>query len=429
MAEKKKEFGIGILRGNLFWLVICQCIWMFTVNIPRPYLPLYIQTLGGSPTDIGLTNSLATLAGLFLYPLGGFIADKSGRVKLVGFATVFYAISFLPFAFAQNWQTLAAASFFQNLVLFYAPILTVLQADSIPAGMRSQGFAIAMSVPAALGIISPYIGGLLVDSLGIGGAMYITYMVGFGAGLLVAFLRWIKLTETLDASKVEKIDFRNIPKLLKDSYVSTFETIRWMPTPIRDLAVLQVLKVFFVGIAASFWIVYATGVLGLTAYWWGITSAISGFARLLVSYPVGRVLDRVGRSKLIRPALLITPLLPLYFLGIVDPFQLVMLVIVMAGVNAFLMPGFQSLLADYTPRERRGRVTSVIGGGQFYVDIRGGQFGGGILLFIPQAVAQYIGGYLYGYDPTFPFYVMAAGLVITAGWAWLKVKDPEKLFV
>ena len=96
---------------------------------------------------------------------------------------------------------------------------------------------------------------------------------------------------------------------------------------------------------------------------------------------------------------------------------------------SFLMPGFQSLLADYTPRERRGRVTSVIGGGQFYVDIRGGQFGGGILLFIPQAVAQYIGGYLYGYDPTFPFYVMAAGLVITAGWAWLKVKDPEKLFV
>jgi MFS family permease len=296
MTEGKKGFGIGILRGNLFWLVICQCIWMFTVNIPRPYLPLYITELGGTPSDIGLTNALATLAGLFLYPLGGFIADKFGRVKLVGLATVFYAISFLPFAFAQSWQTLAAASFFQNLVLFYSPILTVLQADSIPAGMRSQGFAIAMSVPGALGIISPYIGGYLVDSIGIGRAMYITYMIGFGAGLLVAFLRWIKLTETLDASNVEKIDFKNIPKLLRDSYASTFETIRWMPTAIRDLAILQVMKVFFVGIAASFWIVYATGVIGLSAYWWGITSAISGFSRLVISYPVGRILDRVGRS-------------------------------------------------------------------------------------------------------------------------------------
>ncbi|MBN1683620.1 MFS transporter [Candidatus Bathyarchaeota archaeon] len=429
MTETKKEIGIGILRGNLFWLVICQCIWQFTVNIPRPYLPLYIKLLGGTSADIGLTNSMATLAGLFLYPLGGFIADKTGRVKIVGIATIFYAFSFIPFAFAQNWQTLAAASFFQQLVLFYAPILTVLQADSMPAGMRSQGFAIAMSIPAALGIISPYVGGYLVDTLGIGRAMNITYLVGFGAGLLVAVLRWVKLTETLDVSNIEKINFRNIPKLLIDSYKSFFETIKWMPTAIRDLAILQMLKVFFVGIAGSFWIVYATDIIGLSAYWWGLTSAISGTARLLFSYPVGRVLDRVGRSKLIKPALLITPFMPLYFLQIVDHYQLIFLVILMAGVNAFLMPGFQSLLADYTPRERRGRVTSAVGGGQFYVDIRGGQLGGGMLLFIPQAIAQFISGQLYSTNPTYPFYAMSLGLLITTIWAWIKVKDPEKLFV
>jgi MFS family permease len=429
MAEKKKEFGIGILRGNLFWLVMCQCIWQFTVNIPRPYLPLYIKLLGGSSADIGLTNSLATLAGLFLYPLGGFIADKTGRVKLVGIATIFYAFSFLPFAYAPNWQTLAVASFFQQLVLFYAPILTVLQADSIPIGMRSQGFAIAMSVPAALGIISPYVGGYLVDSLGIARAMNITYLIGFGAGLLVAVLRWVKLTETLDASSVEKINYRNIPKLLKDSYISFLETIKWMPTAIRDLAILQILKVFFVGIAGSFWIVYATEVIGFTASFWGLTSAISGTARLIFSYPVGRVLDRVGRSKLIKPALMLTPLLPLYFIGIVQSYQFIFLVITMAAINAFLMPGFQSLLADYTPRERRGRVTSAVGGGQFFVDIRGGQLGGGMLLFLPQALAQYISGYLYGVNPTYPFYLMSAGLIITTLWAWLKIKDPEKIFV
>jgi hypothetical protein len=64
----KREFGIGMLRGNLFWLVMCQCIWQFTTNIPRPYLPLYIENLGGSPADIGIVNSASAIAGLFLSP-------------------------------------------------------------------------------------------------------------------------------------------------------------------------------------------------------------------------------------------------------------------------------------------------------------------------------------------------------------------------
>ena len=91
---------------------------MFTTNIPRPYLPLYIKELGGTPADIGIVNSASAIAGLFLYPLGGYIADKEGRVRLVGVATFLYAFSFLPFAYAPSWETLAMASFFQNLVLF-----------------------------------------------------------------------------------------------------------------------------------------------------------------------------------------------------------------------------------------------------------------------------------------------------------------------
>jgi MFS family permease len=50
---------------------------------------------------IGLVNALG---GLFLYPVGGYIADKSGRARLVGLATFLYASSFLLFIFALSWQ-------------------------------------------------------------------------------------------------------------------------------------------------------------------------------------------------------------------------------------------------------------------------------------------------------------------------------------
>ena len=425
----KREFGIGMLRGNLFWLVICQCIWQFTTNIPRPYLPLYIENLGGSPSDIGLVNSASAIAGLFLYPLGGYIADKSGRVKLISLATFGYAFSFLPFAYAPHWEWLAFASFFQNLVLFYAPILTVLMADSMRAGSRGQGFALAISLPAALGVISPFIGGYLVDAWGIVPAMQYVYNIGFGAGILVAFIRMFTLKETLDPTNVEKLDFRNVPKLLKDSYLSFIETIRWMPDLIRALALMQMLQVFFNGLTGAFWIVYATSILGITATSWGVTSAIQGGTRLVLAQWSGKLLDRIGRRKLLIPFMVLVPLYPLMFIYLVKDFTgLALMVFLMAVGNAFLMPGFQSLLADAVPKDRRGRVTSAVGGGNFFIDVRNTGMGGGTLLFIPMAIAQILGGILYESTPTLPFYIMSVGMTVVAVWAYFKVKDPKDIY-
>jgi DHA1 family tetracycline resistance protein-like MFS transporter len=64
-------------------------------------------------------NAVAGLAGMFLYPLGGYIADKSERARLVGVSTFLYALSFLLFVLAPSWQWLAVGMAYQQLVLFY----------------------------------------------------------------------------------------------------------------------------------------------------------------------------------------------------------------------------------------------------------------------------------------------------------------------
>ncbi|MEM4726947.1 MAG: MFS transporter [Candidatus Bathyarchaeia archaeon] len=424
--SERREWGIGILRGNLLWLVICRCIWMFTTSIPRPYLSLYIRTLGGTPESIGIVNSLASIAGLFLYPLGGYIADSRGRVRLVGGVTFLYAISFIPFAFAPNWQTLALANFFQNLVLFYAPILTVIEADSIPPGQRGTGFALALAVPGALGIISPYIGGYLIDAMGVIEANRLIYLVGFAAGILVASIRMFKLKETLETTK-EIPSVRNIPLLLKESYLSFIDTMKWMPRPLKVLAIFQIIQIFFNDVASPFWILYASDFIGISASEWGLLSLISGSIRVMVALPAGRLIDKHGRRKLLVPLMLLTPFMPLAFLRARGFWDLAALVVVMGAVNAFLMPGFQSLVADYTPRSYRGRVTSAIGGGQFFVDIRGARMGGGMLLFIPASLALYLGGVLYSLSSQLPFQVMSIGMGLAAIWAMLEIREPETL--
>lgn len=427
IVTAKKEFGIGLLRGNLLWLTVCSCIWQFTTNIPTTYLPLYIGKLGGSPVDIGIVKSAGALAGIFLYPLGGYIADKQGRVRLVCLATFVYAFSFLPYAYAPNWQTLAFASFFQNLVLFYSPILTVLMADSMPVGKRGQGFAIALSIPAAMGVFSPFIGGYLVQRMGIIPAMNLIYLAGFIAGIVVAFLRIFTLKETLDSSQVQRINYRDFAGFLRDGYVSFVETIRWMPPEVKALTILQLMQIFFIGLASSYWVVYATTFIGVSVIFWGLTSALQGGVNMLLAVPAGRLMDRVGRKKLLVPLLAITPLFPILFLFLQGGYALLAFAAVVAVFNSFLLPGFQSLLADYTPKNRRGRVTSTVGSGSFFIDIQGNIWGGGALLFVPLAVAQIIGGTLYEANPQLPFLIMAAGMVPVAVYAYFKIRDPRSI--
>jgi hypothetical protein len=73
-------------------------------------------------------------------------------------------------------------------------------------------------------------------------------------------------------------------------------------------------------------------------------------------------------------------------------------------------------------------VTSAVGGGNFFIDVRNTGMGGGMLLFVPMAVAQLLGGFLYEAEPTLPFYVMSAGMAIVAAWAYLKIRDPKELY-
>ena len=145
----------SLMRGNILVLTVSRVIWSMSNSIEYPYLSLYILELEGSKPVIGLVNTLGGLAGLFLYPVGGYIADKSGRARLVGLATFLYASSFLLFIFVPSWQWLAVGIAYQQIVLFYMPALNAIMADSIPVGARGRVLSLTMAIPEAVRILIP----------------------------------------------------------------------------------------------------------------------------------------------------------------------------------------------------------------------------------------------------------------------------------
>jgi MFS family permease len=203
--------------------------------------------------------------------------------------------------------------------------------------------------------------------------------------------------------------------------------MKWMPNELKNLTILSIIHAFFISLAGPFWILFFNDGLGLSASQWGLLTLVAGGVRMALAIPAGKLMDRYGRRRLMIPMMILTPLIPLWFMFSRGFMDLVILMMIKGTVNAFLLPGFMSLVADYTPRERRGRVLAAIGAGRFQVDMSVTRVGGGVLLFIPATIAAYVGGALYDTSITFPFYVLTAGMTIATILAIIRMREPETI--
>jgi len=77
-----------------------------------------------------------------------------------------------------------------------------------------------------------------------------------------------------------------------------------------------------------------------------------------------------------------------------------------AIINNIMMPAFSTIIANMIPRERRGRLYSILG--ERGISISFGNFwGAGFLLFPPAALGAYLGGWIYQINPAYPTIILS----------------------
>lgn len=425
---KVREF-FDFFHGNILVLTVCRVLWSASTSIVFPYLSLYIRALGGSPVEVGLINALGLISGMLFYPLGGYIADLRGRVKLIGLATYCYALSNIFYIVAQDWKALAVGQFLHQMLLFYTPAMNALMADSLPPDVRGRGFATVRTFPTAIRIVAPYLGGLLIAYYGGGDeglvtAVRLCFTITLLVGLLVATLRLKFLKETL-VGEGPDLSIRDFLRLLRESYRNILDSLMWMPRSLRFIVLLEVVESFFVSMAAPFWILYAKDVVGLTALDWGTLMLISGICGLVLSLPLGFLVDRFGARPMILLSLSLAPISVLLFLLLSSFWGAAATLMLLSVVNTAISPSFSTIIANIIPRERRGRLYALLG--ERGINISSGRFwGGGFLLFLPASIGSLIGGYLYGIDPRFPFIILITALLACLFITYKFIREPEK---
>jgi len=423
-AENLKD-QFSFVKGNYLVLIVSWILMDFAGELPGTYYSDYVIQLGGSATIIGVISLVSMLCLASVQFPGGYLADKYGRRWLVSSLTFGVALSYVFYAAAPTWHFILLGAATQNLCLLYQPALMATMADSLPPEKRGMGFSLLNLIMSVSTTPAPVVALFLVSTYGSEMGMRIAYAIVVLFFLAAATVR-LKLTESM--REAEKVNLRDIlhsyPESLKQG------TSVWRAVPRSTLFLFFstiIMRVSFAMVMGLF-LVYAFYVLQIggapqpqiyppemdpalqqARTLWGYVMIALFLAMIVLSFPVGKLLDKAGRKiPLIISGLLVIPSTLLFIYG---NYTTLFIAMPLSGLAQLLgFSAYQSLFADLVPQAQRGKVT---GSMHFFT-------------YIFMALGGLIGGLLYdNISPQTPFLLMIILIVPSILITVFRIKEPK----
>jgi len=346
----RKEFSF--IQGNYLILVLSWVLMDLAAEMPTPNYQFYVQALGGTGLALGIIGFTSFMALAAVQFPGGFLADRYGRKWLVSTMTFGLAISFLFYALAPSWHFILLGVVIQNLCLIYQPALFAMVSDSLPPERRGMGFSIIMLINSVVTTPGPIFAGLLFLHFGLENSMRIVYLIMTALYLSAAVMR-LRLKETM--TNGDPIEFKEFVSSYPRAIRESFDVWKTMPKSMFWLFITQVLA--FLGLAFIQVInaLYARDVLLIPESQWWLVFIPLFISMILLSFPIGKIVDKVGRkTPLLLSSLALAPAALLFIYG---DFARVLIAMPLLGLGQLLaMSAASALQTDLVPQEKRGKV-------------------------------------------------------------------------
>ena len=437
LAEKlKTEFSF--ITGNYLILIISWILMDFANELPGTYYSDYVvNQLGGSATVLGVITFVSMLALASVQFLGGYLADKYGRRVLVSTLTFGVALSFIFFAVApsqplifmglviKGWHFVLLGAAIQNLCLLYQPALNAMMADSLSPEKRGMGFSILNLIMSVSTTPGPIIALMLVATYGPNWGMRIAYGIVIALYLSAAVVR-LRLKESMkNPEKINiKAALKSYPKALKEG-ITVWKVV---PRSARFMFFSELIMRFALTMTQVLFLVYAFNVLQIggtphpelynseldpalriARINWGYVMTALFISMIILSFPIGKSLDKLGRkTPLIVSGIITIPAVLLFVYG-----NYLTLFIAMPLMGFAMLLGFssyQALFADLVPQAQRGKIT---GSMNFFI-------------YIFMAIGGALGGFLYdNVSPQSPFLLTIILVIPSTLIAVIYIREPK----
>jgi MFS family permease len=161
-------------------LFLGQALSVVGDRMTQVVLPFAVLAVGGSVTEVGLVAAAGFLPFIFLGLIGGVVADRFERRRILVISDVVRLASqatagvLLLTGTAEVWHLAALAAIFGAADSFFSPAFTGLMPLTIAGPHHLQPANALRGMSFSTGsIIGPVLGGLLVATIGEGGALLV----------------------------------------------------------------------------------------------------------------------------------------------------------------------------------------------------------------------------------------------------------------
>ncbi len=307
------------------------------------FLPIYLVALGGGTLAIGILSGLQNLLNaVYSYP-GGWLAERVGAKRALGAFNAIAIAGYGAAMLAPTWPVVIAASvLFLSWSALSLPATMQIVAQALPQAQRTMGVSmhsLVRRVPMAIG---PIAGGALIAAFGeVRGIR-----LAFGAAIVMALValvvqqRWIDDDAPLAGAARPPADPRALWRAFSPE--------------LRALLVSDVLIRFCEQIPQAFVVVWCMKTIEdpVTAWQFGVLTAIEMATAAFCYLPVATLADRAGKAPFVLVTFVFFALFPLALYG-ARSFAWLVPVFVLRGLKEFGEPARKALILDRAPADRR----------------------------------------------------------------------------
>ena len=402
MKESKKN---PLLSPVLRWFMLAMVLANISSSLGVALIPLYLDQLGASITEIGFVFTILAVVSLVLQVFGGWISDSIGRLKAIAIGSVGGVISFFLIVAAPSWEWLILALAINRFpYALVGPSFGAFIAENSTDESRGRVYGITDMIYQITGIVGPPLGGFIV-------AQYNYRLMFLVAAILYTIAAGVRIWM---AATMVSAQEREPKELTWGSFGDSIKTlvtiiagggvVTWifLTDGVRDAAF---------SLSREIEPLYLEQIGGLNTQQIGLIWSIFSISMLATPLISGKLTDKYGERVPISSGFFLIFLAFCVFLA-AEGFYAFALVWVIFGLGVGLLsPAYSSLISKVIPHDRLGAFH-----GLFY-----GSMG---LLALP---APYLGTLMWKrISPQSPFVVAAAFSLLTIIPIWFKFKVPDQ---
>jgi len=374
------------LKRNLAILLIAIFVIGAGEELWMRFVPKYLQALGATVFVIGLYDALRTLLGaVYAYP-GGLLADRWGHRHAFIIFNVVSIIGYALVLLIPNWgAVIVGMFFFLSWTCFSLPATFSLVGAALEANRHSMGVGVQMVVRRLPMMISPILGGILIDHFGIIGGVRIALIVSILLSVMTIF--------------VQRLLPEGANNKARDVAATTVKSKRWMfwqnlrgfDMPMRRLLVSDILVRFCERIPYAWVVIFAMDYIGMSGQQVGVLTAIEMLAATLCIIPTSYFADKYRREPFVIATFVTFTVFPIALL-MSRSFSALVIAFTIRGLKEFGDTSRKALIIGYSEPERRGQVI-----GAYY-----------LIRDLVVSTGAILGAYLWKFGPALNFLGAAA---------------------